>query len=151
MLSVRRLSLSGWILVGLGLGIAAGVFFGESTAVLQPAADIYIRLMQMTVLPYLVLALVIGFGQLEAAQAKLLARRAGALLVLTWGLTFGVVAAMPAAFPGIQSASFFSNALVEPGSRSRFPTSTSPRTRSTRSPTPPCRPSSCSARWSASP
>jgi len=33
--------------------------------------------MQMTVLPYLVLALVIGFGQLEAAQAKLLARRAG--------------------------------------------------------------------------
>ncbi len=115
MLSVRRLSLSGWILVGLGLGIAAGVFFGESTAVLQPAADIYIRLMQMTVLPYLVLALVIGFGQLEAAQAKLLARRAGALLVLTWGLTFGVVAAMPAAFPGIQSASFFSNALVEPG------------------------------------
>ena len=110
-----RLSLSAWILVGLGLGIAAGVFFGESTAVLQPAADIYIRLMQMTVLPYLVLALVIGFGQLEAAQAKLLARRAGALLVLTWGLTFGVVAAMPAAFPGIQSASFFSNALVEPG------------------------------------
>ena len=111
----RRLSLSAWILIGLGLGIAAGVFFGESAAVLQPAADIYIRLMQMTVLPYLVLALVIGFGQLEAAQAKLLARRAGALLVLTWGLTFGVVAAMPAAFPGIQSASFFSNALVEPG------------------------------------
>jgi Na+/H+-dicarboxylate symporter/ABC-type amino acid transport substrate-binding protein len=114
-LRLRRLSLSAWILIGLGLGIVAGVFFGEATAVLQPAADIYIRLMQMTVLPYLVLALVIGFGQLEAAQAKLLARRAGALLLLTWGLTFAVVAAMPAAFPGIQSASFFSNALVEPG------------------------------------
>ena len=115
MLRLPRLSLSAWILIGLGLGTVTGVFFGESTAALQPAADIYIRLMQMTVLPYLVLALVIGFGQLEAAQAKLLARRAGALLVLTWALTFGVVAAMPAAFPGIQSASFFSNALVEPG------------------------------------
>ena len=82
---------------------------------LQPVADIYIRLMQMTVLPYLVLAIVIGFGQLEAAQARLLAKRAGAMLVLTWGLTFAVVAAMPASFPGIQSAFFFSNALVEPG------------------------------------
>jgi Na+/H+-dicarboxylate symporter len=109
------LSLSAWILVGLGLGIATGVFFGESAAALQPVADVYIRLMQMTVLPYLVLALVIGFGQLEAGQAKRLAKRAGALLLLTWALTFTVIAAMPAAFPGMQSASFFSNALVEPG------------------------------------
>ena len=110
-----RLSLSAWILIGLGLGVATGLFFGESATVLQTVADIYIRLMQMTVLPYLVLALIIGFGQLEAEQAKRLAKRAGALLVLTWGLTFGVIALLPAAFPGIQTASFFSNALVEPG------------------------------------
>jgi Na+/H+-dicarboxylate symporter len=114
-LRLPRLSLSAWILIGLGLGIVTGLFFGESATALQTVADIYIRLMQMTVLPYLVLALIIGFGQLEAAQAGRLARRAGALLLLTWGLTFGVVAAMPAAFPGIQTASFFSNALVEPG------------------------------------
>jgi len=110
-----RLSLSAWILIGLGLGIFAGVFLGDAATALQPVADIYIRLMQMTVLPYLVLAIVIGFGQLEASQARLLAKRAGAMLVLTWGLTFAVVAAMPASFPGIQSAFFFSNALVEPG------------------------------------
>jgi Na+/H+-dicarboxylate symporter len=114
-LRLPRLSLSAWILIGLGLGIFTGLFFGESATALQTVADIYIRLMQMTVLPYLVLALIIGFGQLEAEQAKRLAKRAGALLLLTWGLTFGVVAAMPAAFPGIQTASFFSNALVEPG------------------------------------
>ena len=109
------MSLSLRILIGLGLGILAGVFFGEEASVLQPVADIYVRLMQMTVLPYLVLALIIGFGQLEAGEARRLARRAGALLLLTWGLTCAVIVAMPAAFPGIQSASFFSNALVEPG------------------------------------
>ena len=70
--------------------------------------------MQMTVLPYLVMALIVGFGQLEARQARRLALRAGALLLLTWALTLAVIAAMPAAFPGIQSASFFSHALVEP-------------------------------------
>ncbi len=110
-----RLSLSSWILVGLGLGLLTGVFLGEAATVLQPIADIYIRLMQMTVLPYLVLALVIGFGQLDVGHARRLAKRAGVFLLLTWGLTFAVIAAMPAAFPGMQSASFFSNSLVEPG------------------------------------
>ena len=110
-----RLSLSGWILVGLTLGGLAGLFFGEATARLQPLAEIYIRLMQMTVLPYLVVSLVIGFGQLEAAQAQRLALRAGVLLLVTWALTFAVIAAVPASFPGMQTASFFSNALVEPG------------------------------------
>jgi Na+/H+-dicarboxylate symporter len=109
-----RLSLSAQIVAGLVLGVAVGLFFGESAAVLQPLADIYVRLMQVTVLPYLVMSLVVGFGQLEAPQARRLAVRAGALLLATWVLTGIVIAAMPAAFPVVQSASFFSHSLVEP-------------------------------------
>ncbi len=112
--ALSRVSLSTRILLGLALGIFVGLFFGEPAAVLQPLADIYIRLMQMTVLPYLVLALVIGFGQLEAGEARRLALRAGAILLATWVLAAVVIAAMPATFPEIQSASFFSNSLVEP-------------------------------------
>ena len=70
--------------------------------------------MQMTVLPYLVLALIIGFGQLEAGEARRLAVRAGAILLATWVLTLAVIAALPATFPWVQSASFFSSSLVEP-------------------------------------
>jgi Na+/H+-dicarboxylate symporter/ABC-type amino acid transport substrate-binding protein len=66
------------------------------------------------VLPYLVLTLITGFGQLEVDEAKRLAWRGGLLLLITWGLTFAVVAAMPLTFPSYQSASFFSSALVEP-------------------------------------
>jgi len=109
-----RLSLSSRIIAGLALGIFTGLFFGESAEALQPVADIYIRLMQMTVLPYLVMSLIIGFGQLEAEAAKRLAVRGGLLLLVVWVLTLAVIAAMPLAFPAMQSASFFSNALVEP-------------------------------------
>ena len=77
---VKRPSLR--ILAGLLAGVAVGLFFGEGAAVLQPVADLYIRGMQMTVLPYLVLTLVGGMGQLEPATARRLGLRAAALLGL---------------------------------------------------------------------
>ncbi len=111
---LSHISLSARIVAGLALGALTGLFFGEAAAVLQPLADVYIRLMQMTVLPYLLMALIIGFGQLEAGEARQLAVRGGVLLLVTLGLTFAVIAAMPAAFPSVQTASFFSHSLVEP-------------------------------------
>jgi len=109
-----RASLSTRILAGLGLGIFTGLFLGDPAAALQPIADIYIRLMQMTVLPYLVTSLVIAFGQLSGAEAKRLAIRGGVLLLLVWVLTCVVIALLPVAFPDVVSASFFSHAMVEP-------------------------------------
>jgi Na+/H+-dicarboxylate symporter len=111
---LTRTSLSTRIVAALGLGAFTGLFFGEPVAVLQPLADVYIRLMQMTVLPYLLMALIIGFGQLEALAARRLAIRGGALLAVTLLLAFAVIAALPAAFPPMQTASFFSHSLVEP-------------------------------------
>ncbi len=108
-----RPGLSTQIIVGLALGLVVGLFFGEPAAVLQPLADIYIRLMQMTVLPYLVLTLIIGLGRMDAAEARRLALRGTLLLVLFWGLTLIVVRLMPLAFPGIENASFFSSSLLE--------------------------------------
>ncbi len=109
-----RLGISGQILVGLGLGIFTGLFFGEAVAPLQSLAEIYVRLMQMTVLPYLVTSLVIAFGQLEVADAKRLATRGGALLVVVWALTSLVLVSLPLALPPLVTASFFSDALVQP-------------------------------------
>jgi Na+/H+-dicarboxylate symporter len=106
-------SLSARILIGLGAGIFTGLFFGEPAAVLQPVADAYIRLMQMTVLPYLITSLVVAFGQLDPAEAKRLALRGGLLLLIVWALTALVLVLMPLTFPVYDSASFFSNSLVE--------------------------------------
>ena len=112
--SWRKLSLSMRIIVGLVIGVLIGLFFGEGAAALQPVADIYIRLMQMTVLPYLVLALVIGLGQLNANDARRLAARMGILLLIFWALTLLVVGAMPLAFPEYRNATFFAHELTEP-------------------------------------
>lgn len=108
------LSLSARILTGLGIGILTGLFFGEPAALLQPVADAYIRLMQMTVLPYLITSLVVAFGQLEAGEARRLALRGGILLLIVWAFTALVLVLMPLTFPVYDSASFYSNALIEP-------------------------------------
>ena len=110
----RRLGLSSRILIGLALGVFTGLFFGEDAAFLQPVADIFIRLMQMTVLPYLVLALILGLGQLSVSQAKRLAVRMGVLLLVFCGLALAVVALMPLAFPRFVDATFFTHSLTEP-------------------------------------
>lgn len=112
--SFAGLSLSARILIGLGAGAFAGLFFGEPSAVLQPVADSYIRLMQMTVLPYLISSLLISFGQLDGGEAKRLAVRGGLLLLLIWAISALVIIVLPISFPLYDSASFFSSSLIEP-------------------------------------
>ena len=46
------MSLSAKIFLGLGLGIATGIFLGEITAPLKAVGSAYVQLLQMAVLPY---------------------------------------------------------------------------------------------------
>jgi len=109
-----RLGFSIRILVGLSCGLLLGLFVGEAAAALQPLADIYIKLMQMTVLPYLVTALIIAFGSLSGSEARRLVRYGAALLMVVWTCTLTAIAITPLSFPAFENASFFSHALVEP-------------------------------------
>jgi len=108
----RRMSLSAQVLVGLVLGLLAGVCFGEYTEPLQEVGKAFILLLQMPVLPYITLSLITGLGQLNYQQVKTLALKAGSLLVLSWGLALAAMFVMPLTFPVWQSASFFSTSLV---------------------------------------
>ena len=60
-----RLSLSTMILIGLGLGIACGIFFGEYCGFLSIIGDAFIQLLQMTILPYIIASLILGIGGLS--------------------------------------------------------------------------------------
>jgi Na+/H+-dicarboxylate symporter len=101
------------ILIGLLLGIATGLFFGEPMGALAVLGDAFLKLLQMTVLPYVVASLVAGLGRLDYQEAKRLALRGGGLLVVFWLVAFAFVVAMPLAFPDLETASFFSTTLVE--------------------------------------
>ncbi|HSQ68643.1 MAG TPA: cation:dicarboxylase symporter family transporter [Steroidobacteraceae bacterium] len=109
-----RSSLTVRIIAGLALGVLAGLFFGEQVVALQGVARAYIGLMQMTVLPYLVVALVLGLGGLSPREALQLAKYGGLTLLVFWGLALAVVALMPLTFPEYQSAFFFSTSLLHP-------------------------------------
>ncbi|MGY6275387.1 cation:dicarboxylate symporter family transporter [Methylomonas sp. MgM2] len=101
------------IFIALGFGILTGLFFGEMTSFLQIPADIYVLLLQMTVLPYITVSLIAGFGRLTYSDAKMLALKGGSVLLLLWSLAFAFLFVIPLAFPDWQSASFFSTAMLE--------------------------------------
>lgn len=111
-----RPSLSARVLIGLVLGIAAGLFFGDHAAFLNVGGRAFIELLQMTVLPYVILSLITALGQLSLERAGTLARRCGVILLLLWGIALAMVCLFLFLFPDWKSASFFSTTMVqEPG------------------------------------
>jgi len=63
----KRLNLATQVVITLALGLAAGLFFGDLTRPLQGVGRAFILLLQMTVLPYITVALVaLTIGALRA-------------------------------------------------------------------------------------
>ena len=106
------MSLSKQIVIGVVLGFALGVFVGEYAAVLEPAADAYVKLLQMTVLPYVLISLISGLGGLRLTEVRTLAARCGLVLLGLWAVALAAVVLFPMIFPAIESASFFSTTLI---------------------------------------
>jgi len=100
------------ILLGLIFGILTGVFLGELAKPFTVGGDIYIGLLQMTVLPYIVLSLIRNIGGISWSKRRYLIIAAIAVLVFLLLLGVAVLAAVPMAFPRWQSASFFSTGLL---------------------------------------
>ena len=53
------------ILLGLFLGIFTGVFLGEFASPFSVGGNVYIALLQMTVLPYIVVSLISNLGRIS--------------------------------------------------------------------------------------
>jgi Na+/H+-dicarboxylate symporter len=109
----KRFSPSARVGIGIAAGAALGLFAGEKTSALQIVADAYIKLLQMTVLPYVTVSIIWGLGSLDAAQARSLGKRVGFILVILWALALTAVLLFPVMLPPHQSASFFSTTLLE--------------------------------------
>ncbi|KPK61226.1 MAG: hypothetical protein AMJ59_01930 [Gammaproteobacteria bacterium SG8_31] len=100
------------VIWGLGLGIFVGLFFGESAGALKVFGDAYVRLLQMTVVPYVFVSLISGLGRLEADHARRLGAHGGALVLFLWGLALATLVALPLAYPDWQAGAFFSTTLI---------------------------------------
>ena len=95
------------ILVGLVSGVFVGLFFGEHAGALKIVADGFVKLLQMTVLPYITLSIIISLGGLSYDQVKTLGVRAGTVLVVLWCAALAFAFLMPLAFPVVETATFF--------------------------------------------
>jgi len=69
----HRLTLGTRILIGVLAGVTLGVLLGEWTAPFQVVGDIYLGLLQMTVLPYIVVSLISRLGALRTIARRRLA------------------------------------------------------------------------------
>ena len=109
-----KMTLSRKIVIGLTAGVACGLFFGEICGGLSIIGNAYIALMQMTVLPYIVLALIVNIGSLTLDTARHLAARAAAVMLALWGIAIAVILLMPMALPEWKTGGFFSTSLLNP-------------------------------------
>jgi Na+/H+-dicarboxylate symporter len=109
----RKLSLGTRILIGILCGIAVGVFLGEESSPLQVLGDVYVGLLQMTVLPYVTVSLVTKIGRLRFEQARNLAGRACVVLLALWMISLLTVVVIPFSLPTWEAGTYFSASLVE--------------------------------------
>lgn len=109
----RGPGLAAQVLIGLVLGVIAGVVFGEWMSHLKIIGDVFVGLLQMTVLPYIVVSLVYSLGRLSYEEIGLLAKKSGAFILIFWGIAIFIIVSMVIAFPSWPSAAFFTTSLIE--------------------------------------
>ncbi len=109
----KRLSLAAQIIVGLVLGLICGIFFGEKVAWMKLIGGLFIKLLQIAVIPYISLSLITGIGRMSLAEVKANAKMGGIVFLLTSTIIIIVVMLIPLSFPAWPSASFFSTSQVE--------------------------------------
>lgn len=100
-------------MIGFALGAGVGVFLGEYAGPLGLIGDVWIRLLQMAILPYIVLSLISAIGGLTYSDARLIAGRAGIVMLGVWIVAIAVVWLVAFTFPVTQTASFFSVGMLE--------------------------------------
>lgn len=101
------------IVLGLVLGICTGLFLGDIAAPFTVGGEIFIALLQMTVLPYIVVSLMGNLGRVSWSESRVLLLAAISVLAILLALGVVVLVTTPLAFPPWHSGSFFSASLVQ--------------------------------------
>lgn len=105
--------LTTWILTSLGLGALCGLFFGDLCSPLKAVGDVFIGLLQMTVLPYITLSLILNLGRISIRQTRNMAFTVIVLLLILWCIGLFSVCLMSLSFPFWQKGAFFSTSIVD--------------------------------------
>lgn len=108
----KKLSPFQRVIIALILGISTGIFVGEPAGHLEVLGDVYIRLLQMTVLPYVLVSIIGGLGRLDSTMASRIGLRAVKVIVIMWLSVMLTLLLLPLAYPNWQTAGFFSTSMI---------------------------------------
>ena len=100
------------VVIALILGIAVGIIVGEPAGNLEILGNAYIRLLQMTVIPYVLVSIVGGLGKLDSDMASSIGVRAVKVILMIWAGVMLTLLLLPFAYPNWETAGFFSTSLV---------------------------------------
>src|SRR6185503_3036769 len=87
------------LLVSLLAGIATGLFLGDKASVFDIAANAFVKLLQMAVLPYVTVSIVASIGGLRVEDLRRLGGRTALVMAGLWLMALTFAFLMPITFP----------------------------------------------------
>jgi len=108
-----RWNLNAKIFAGFIGGILVGLFFGELCSALEPVSSAFIKIWQITIIPFIVVSLLLGIGSLKQADAREMVVKVGSVLLLFWVIGLAAFFSVQMAFPCLERASFFSTTELQ--------------------------------------
>ena len=111
-MEVPKLSFASKIFASIIAGAICGLFFGESAQILAPLGTIFIKMMQITVLPSVIIFIITGIASINQTDAKEFLKKAALVMLSIWFLGIIVFFSMQFAFPDVPNTSFFSTAQL---------------------------------------
>lgn len=98
-MSLFRMSLALQMAIATVLGILVGLFLGDICQVFAPWSNAYVMILKITILPYLVGAIIHGLGTLSKAQAQQILKRGILFITLAWVINLSMVYVLNFSFP----------------------------------------------------
>ncbi len=105
-MKILRTSLSLQMVLATILGICCGLFFGDTLSFFKPWTDVYIMILKITILPYLIVAIIHGVGLLNISQAKEILKKGVFFIGLAWGINLLIIYLTYYSFPKVKGTNF---------------------------------------------
>lgn len=103
-MSIFRISLPLQMAIATVLGIITGIFLGDLCSIFAPYGNAYIMILKATAIPYLIVAIIHGIGQLNSFQAKLILKKGIMFIALAWLINISMIYLVYGSFPQAKGA-----------------------------------------------
>ncbi len=108
------------VILALIFGISTGIIVGEPAGNLEILGTAYIRLLQMTVLPYVLVSIIGGLGRLDSHMAGRIGMKAVRIILILWLAVMLTLVLLPLAYPNWETSGFFSTSLIAEATEFNF-------------------------------